>query len=77
MIRYISIMSARIQNQIIYGTKLIANSAMKLSREKYRNEIATTDIRKRNNIQSYYLFKYLIFLNFCVFFSILIDVIIA
>ena len=43
--------SVIIQNQIIYGTKLIANSAMKLSRKKYNNEIATIDIRKRNNIQ--------------------------
>ena len=44
-------MSAKIQNQIIYGTKLIANSAMKLSRKKYSNEIANIDIRKRNSIQ--------------------------
>ena len=50
-------MSARIQNQIIYGTKLIANSAIKLSRKKNKNDTANIDIRNRNNIQSFYLFK--------------------
>ena len=70
MIRYISMMRARIQNQIIYGTKLMANSEMKLSRKKYRYEIAIIDIRRRSNIQSFYLFKYGVFLNFCVFFAI-------
>ena len=58
------------QNQIIYGTKLIANSDIKLSRKKYRKEIATIDIRNRNNIQSSYLFKCILLLNFCGFFAI-------
>lgn len=44
-------MRARIQNHAIYGTKLIANSAIKLSRKKYRIEIASINIRKRNSIQ--------------------------
>jgi len=69
--------SARIQNQTIYGIKLMANSAIKLSREKYRKEIGIIHIRRRNNIQSSLLFKCLIFLNFCGYFSILIDVIIT
>ena len=50
MIKYISKISARIQNQIIYGTKLMANSAIKLSRKKYNIEIIIMDVRNKNNI---------------------------
>jgi hypothetical protein len=57
MIKYTSIISARIQNHIMYGIKLIANSEIKLSRKKNRNEIATINIPNINNIQSFYLFK--------------------
>ena len=35
---------------MIYGTKLIASSAMKLSRKKYNNEIAGIDIHKNMSI---------------------------
>jgi hypothetical protein len=50
MIKYISKISARIQNQIIYGTKLMANSVIKLSRKKYNIEIIIMDVRNKNNI---------------------------
>jgi hypothetical protein len=38
------------QNQIIYGTKLMASSAMKLSRKKYRKDIANIDIHNKDSI---------------------------
>jgi hypothetical protein len=58
MIRHISIIRAKIQNQMMYGMKLIANSAIKFSRKKYSNVVNIIDTRKRNNIQNLYLFKY-------------------
>jgi hypothetical protein len=63
-------MSARIQNHIMYGTKLIANSAIKFSREKYKKEIAIIDIRNSINIQSLYYIKYNYYLNFLLFIAI-------
>lgn len=47
-------MSAKIQIQIIYGTKLIANSATKLSRKKYSKVTVDIDIRRINSIQTYF-----------------------
>ena len=55
----------------------MANSEMKLSRKKYSNEIAIIDIRRRNNIQSFYLFKCDVFLKFYGFFAIWMNNIIA
>lgn len=36
---------------MIYGTKLMANSAIKLSRKKYGKEMDKTSIRSKNSIQ--------------------------
>jgi hypothetical protein len=49
MIKYISTISIKAQNHIMYGTKLIANSATKLSRKKYNQQSNETTI---NNIIS-------------------------
>lgn len=63
-----------IQNQIMYGTKLIANSAIKLSRKKYRHMIVRTDIRSKISISGASLNKFVLFLDFYVFFAMILFV---